>query len=96
MYKNYFMKDYLFYVEAACDSSVNECYIRSCDVEGDCPPNNLTSYRVFELPASQFQNCSDNSCLNICPSETASCEEVLCSTQEDVSCEGPGTAELEA
>lgn len=89
MYKNYVVKDYLFYVEASCDSSTNECYSRSCDIEGDCPPDNLTTYRVFELPASQFQYCSDNSCLNICPSETYSCEEILCSAQEDVSCEGP-------
>jgi hypothetical protein len=92
MYKNYVVKDYLFFVEAQCDSSVNECYVRSCDVDGDCPPNNLSTYRVFQLPASQFHNCSDNSCLNICPSEAHSCEEIKCSTQSDISCEGPGAA----
>jgi|GEM_PF-2048911 len=92
MYKNYVAKDYLFFVEAKCDSVVNECYVRSCDVDGDCPPDNLTSYRVFQLPASQFKNCSDNSCLNICPSTASSCEEIPCSTQSDISCEGPGAA----
>ena len=86
MYENYIAKNYLFFVEATCDSATNECYVRSCDNADDCPPNDLTTYRVFQLPASQFKNCSDNSCLNICPSETYSCEEILCSTQEDISC----------
>lgn len=89
MYKNYIVKDYLFFTEATCDSTVNECYSRSCDVSGDCPPDNLTVYRVFQLPASQFTYCSDNSCLNICPSTAHSCEEIKCSTQSDISCEGP-------
>ena len=89
LYKNYYAKDYLFYVEAACDSTASECYSRSCEVEGDCPPNNLSTYRVFELPASQFQYCTDNSCINICPSTEHSCTEISCSSQEDVACEGP-------
>lgn len=89
MYKNYIAKDYLFFLEAPCNSATNECYVRSCDIEGDCPPNNLTVYRVFQIPASQFYNCSDNSCLNICPSEAYFCEEIKCSTQSDISCEGP-------
>lgn len=91
MYENYILKKYVFFVEAQCDPSADECYVRSCDIEGDCPPNNLTIYRVFQLPASQFQNCSDNSCLNICPSIAHSCEEIACSTQSDISCEGPTT-----
>ena len=86
MYENYVAKNYLFFVEAACDSTMNECYTRSCDNADDCPPNNFTTYRIFQLPASQFKNCSNNSCLNICPSEAYSCEEILCSTQEDISC----------
>lgn len=89
MYKNYVAQDYLFFVQAKCDISTNECYVRTCDNSGDCPPNNLTAYRVFQLPASQFKNCADNSCLNICPSAASSCEEILCSTQSDISCEGP-------
>ncbi|MBI4066019.1 hypothetical protein HY412_02425 [Candidatus Kaiserbacteria bacterium] len=92
MYENYLAKNYLFFVEASCDSTVNECYSRSCDNIDDCPPNGLTAYRVFQLPASQFNNCSDNSCLNICPSEAYVCEEIMCSTQEDVSCEGTTAA----
>lgn len=89
MYENYILKDYLFFVEASCDTTMNECYVRSCENVEDCPPNGLTTYRAFKLPASQFKNCSDNSCLNICPSEPYSCEEILCSTQEDISCDGP-------
>jgi len=91
MYVNYLKKGYLFFIEAPCNPSTNECYVRSCDVDGDCPPDNLTEYRVFQLPASQFNNCSDNSCLNICPSTSSSCEEIYCSTQSDISCEGPDT-----
>ncbi len=90
VYKNYIMKDYLFFVQAKCDPVTNECYTRTCDNVGDCPPNNLTIYRIFQIPASQFKNCSDNSCLNICPSSAYSCEEIKCSTQSDISCEGPG------
>ena len=90
MYENYLMKHYLFFVQATCDPAVNQCYSRSCDTSGDCPPNNLTTYRVFQLPASQFHNCSDNSCLNICPSAAYACKEIPCSTQSDISCEGPG------
>ncbi|MCX6786613.1 MAG: hypothetical protein NTU85_02245 [Candidatus Kaiserbacteria bacterium] len=94
MYKNYIAKNYPFFIEASCDTATNECYVRSCDVDGDCPPDNLTVYRVFQLPAFEFKNCSDNSCLNICPSEAHSCEEIMCSTQSDISCDGPieGTA----
>ena len=95
LYKNYFIKDYLFYLEAPCDTSINECYVRDCGVDGDCPPNNLEVYRVFEMLASQFKNCSDNSCLNICPSSANFCEEILCSTQDDISCEGPEAATTE-
>jgi len=89
MYKNYILKDYLFFAEASCDTAMNECYVRSCEVEDDCPPNGLTTFRSFQLPASQFKFCTDNSCLNICPSEAYACEELLCSDQEDYSCEGP-------
>ncbi len=96
MYVNYFEKDYTFYVEAQCDSSIEECYSRSCENEDDCPPNGLAEYRAFELPASQFQYCSDNSCLDICPSEEHACEELLCSDQEDVECVGPEEVEPEA
>lgn len=89
MYENYVARNYFFYVEASCNPATNECYSRTCDNNGDCPPNNLTTYRIFQLPASQFHDCSDNSCLNICPSSAYDCEEIKCSTKSDISCEGP-------
>ena len=95
LYLQTFSKDYLFFVEASCDPAVNECYVRSCDSIDDCPPNGLTTFRSFQLPASQFKYCSDNSCLNICPSDDYSCEELFCSDQEDYSCEGPETSAAE-
>lgn len=90
VYKNYIAKNYTFYLEAPCNPATDECYVRTCATDGDCPPNNLTTYRVFQLPAYEFKNCSNNSCLNICPSVAYSCEEIKCSTQTDISCEGPG------
>ena len=89
LYIQTFSKDYLFFVEAPCDPAVNECYVRDCSILDECPPNDLATFRTFQLPASRFEYCSDNSCLNICPSETYFCEELPCSDQEDYSCEGP-------
>jgi len=95
LYKNYVLKDYIFYVEASCDASTNECYSRSCENEDDCPPSGLEEYRAFELPAHEFKNCIDNSCTNICPSEEHSCIESLCSSQSEIACVGPGDAASE-
>lgn len=95
LYKNYIKKDYTFYTEAFCDSSASECFVRSCENPDDCPPNQLEEYRAFELPAAEFVNCSDNSCLNICPSTEHSCTEILCSSLEDSECVGP-IVEVEA
>ena len=89
LYQNLYSKSFTFQVEMACNSETSECYSRMCQNDGDCPPNNLTTYRVFTLPASEFQKCSDNSCSNICSSEHNNCTEVLCSTQTDISCIGP-------
>ena len=85
-YKYLFAEKYPFIVEAACDPIVQSCYERDCSNPDDCPPNGLSLYRVFELPASEFKNCSDNSCTNICPSESRGCVEIDCDTQSDVAC----------
>lgn len=89
IYRYDIAKNYSLFVEAPCDPLTNECYVRDCDNDG-CPPNDLAVYRTFTLPAQEFAHCTDNSCLSICPSEAHSCTEIMCSDQDDVSCEGPG------
>ncbi|OGG57832.1 hypothetical protein A2853_00470 [Candidatus Kaiserbacteria bacterium RIFCSPHIGHO2_01_FULL_55_17] len=86
-YKYFFAKNYTFLVEAPCDSSTQECYVRDCEEE-ECPPNGLSTYRIFAVPASRFGECTDNSCIDLCV-EGGPCAELLCSAQEEISCERP-------
>lgn len=79
------VKDYNFVVEAHCEPSEQTCFYRDCST-GECPPNELEYYRVFEVRSGDFKNCSDNSCLYECENEKVSCEEVICSDQEDGNC----------
>jgi len=90
-YKYYMTQNYLFLVEAPCDPQAAECYVRDCDEE-ECPPNGLSEYRLFGVPAELFNICVDNSCQNICSIE-AYCEELLCSAQEEIECSTPLVAE---
>lgn len=86
-YKYFFFKNYNFLVEAPCDVSTNECYVRDCEEE-ECPPNELSTYRMFAVSASRFGECTDNSCLNVCLRKGA-CNEMLCSDDEENTCAGP-------
>jgi len=88
LYVYFFAQGYDFLIEAPCSVATNECYVRDCS-EGDCPPNDLSSYRVFVVPAAVFGSCTDNTCTNVCSPEGNPCTEVACSTQEDVQCLGP-------
>ncbi|MEK7480004.1 MAG: hypothetical protein AAB665_01800 [Patescibacteria group bacterium] len=88
LYTYLYARAYDFLVEAPCSVVTAECYVRDCS-EGDCPPNNLSSYRVFSVPASAFDACTDNSCINICSAAGGPCTEIACSEQEDVECLGP-------
>jgi hypothetical protein len=93
-YKYSWTKDYLFLVESSCNAQISECYVRDCDEE-ECPPNGLSAYRLFSVPAAQFGACNDNSCANVC-SDGLSCEEILCSSQEEIECTSPHAAEQSA
>lgn len=79
-------KDYTFLIEAACDPEEQICYTRSC--EDYCPPNGLEVFTVYEISASNFDSCTDNSCASICRFEqTASlCTEIFCEPSDDVTC----------
>ena len=85
-YKYYFLEAFDFFVEAPCDSSTNECYVRDCST-GECPPNELSHYRLFSINASDFASCDDNSCSNLCLVAGGACSEILCSEQSDIECE---------
>ncbi len=81
-----YFQEYTFYVEAACDPEIENCYIRSC--EDYCPPNELEVYKAFYIPANVFAQCTDNSCENICSDTTSGpvCEEIPCEADEETEC----------
>lgn len=85
-YKYFFRQDYMFLLEAPCDTAIQTCYVRDCST-GECPPNGLAAYRIFELKASRFTDCEDAACLNLCPGD--SCGEVFCDTREGLECTVP-------
>ncbi|MBP6911681.1 MAG: hypothetical protein KBB88_00550 [Candidatus Pacebacteria bacterium] len=83
----YKTKHFQFIVEAPCDINTDTCYIRSCTDEGNyCPPNSLQSYRVFQINASDFDTCTENSCLTECLSGSIACTELLCEEDNVTSC----------
>lgn len=71
-------KNYAFIVELPCDSGETSCFVRQCDVEGECPPNELEQYRMFSVNAADFEQCTDNSCVPKCTEGLIECEEILC------------------
>lgn len=89
-YKFLFAKDYVFVVEAPCDPTTNTCFTRNCSIEDECPPNELGNYRMFNVKASDFGKCVDNSCSSECVSGQISCEEIMCGESEEDSCSSAG------
>lgn len=85
-YKFLWEKDYNFVVEASCNPEVNNCFYRDCSIEGDCPPNNFSNYRIYEIHASEFSKCSNNSCERECESGVINCSERLCSVENGDEC----------
>jgi hypothetical protein len=85
-YTFYYLRDYTFLVEASCDPQEQSCYIRSCTEEGECPPNGLEQFRMFEINASNFDKCSDNSCANECIVGSIECEEIPCDEDNGDTC----------
>lgn len=80
----FFNRSYLFVVEAPCDPAYAECFMRDCATH-ECPPQGLSLYREFEVPAQLFDSCTDATCSNICVSQ-GSCVERLCHNQQDIPC----------
>lgn len=89
----YYQKNYKFTVEAPCDPSQQNCFVRNCGKEDECPPNNLERYRIFALRASDFEGCPNNSCLIECITGQVRCEEILCDESRGDACTAVATAE---
>lgn len=80
-----FAKDYTFYIEAACDPSKENCFVRDCN--DYCPPNGLAIYSAYHIKASIFPTCINNDCANICQSKTnKECAPILCDIEAGDSC----------
>jgi hypothetical protein len=80
-----YVKNYEFIVEVPCDSS-QSCFVRYCDENEECPPNELEQYRMFTLNASDYEKCLDGSCLNECVSGAIQCTEIVCGESEEDLC----------
>jgi hypothetical protein len=64
----YIKKDFNFVLEFPCNSSEEECFVRDCESEGVCPPNNL----------SEFKKCEKEDCLSMCINGEIDCEQISC------------------
>lgn len=87
VYKYYIAENYMYLVESSCDPASHICFVRDCEAE-ECPPNELSLYALFTIPASTFPFCSDNTCTNICALGNARCNEIICSPDEGDVCVG--------
>lgn len=82
-------KNYNFTLEAECDMAERSCFVRDCS-SGECPPNELETYRIFEVTASDFNSCSQSDCLDECMSGVIQCIEVKCDSDAgDICTEEP-------
>lgn len=80
----YFEKSYNFIVESPCDPSHGTCFIRDCSVKGDCPPNNLSTFKRYSLNANDFKSCNNEDCTNACESGAIKCKPIECTENLDV------------
>lgn len=79
-------KDYHFIVEDQCDPATQVCYERDCSEADVCPPNGLSTYRIFTVRAADFPTCFHNSCSIRCAEGSIECQEVTCGESEEDVC----------
>jgi hypothetical protein len=93
-YSFYFKKDYTFVVEVACDTNKEECFQRDCTNPDDCPPNQLSIFKRYNLRAYDFAKCENEDCANVCENNIIKCEKVACVKNEEVgeACSKPESA----
>lgn len=85
-WKNLYKKSYYFTVEDTCNPKTEMCFHRDCSVDGTCPPNGLSDYKVFKVRAGDFPRCLYNSCAVKCESGAISCTQVKCGASNEDSC----------
>lgn len=75
----YFKKDYTFIVETSCDKDSEGCLFRDCSVaDTNCPPNNFSYYRRYQIRARDFAQCTNEDCTEVCASGA-----IVCTPTED-------------
>ncbi len=79
-------KDYYFTVEESCDPQTETCFHRDCSIADECPPNNLSDYKVFKVHARDFPKCLYNSCKVKCTDGSIQCIQVKCGSSDEDSC----------
>lgn len=81
--KYYFDRDYLLYIKATCNPSVEKCFVHECD-EGDvrCEGDNeaIQYYKILYKKENQMMFCAGNDCLNKPCSNNLDCFVRYCST----------------
>lgn len=84
--KYIFAQDFQFRIEGTCNPETETCYVRDCD--DYCPPNQLANYNVFIIPASEYDQCENNTCDNLCQADEANplCEKINCSVENGNDC----------
>ncbi len=92
-YRYFYTKDYDYLVEASCDPLTEGCHYRSCENADDCPPNQLSVYKVYHVNAGDFARCADNSCKQECESGAIACEPIACDADAGDTCEPIETLE---
>ena len=80
----YFKKDFDFIIEAPCDRTKEQCFIRDCTDPDACPPNGLSDFKRYDLKASDFQYCKDEDCSSVCESGQIECTPIACSEDVDM------------
>lgn len=87
-FRYYYLKEFLVQIEIPCDPIVELCYERDCSIEDECPPNELSNYRLFEMSGSDFSQCDErDSCEDVCKNSNSTCIEIVCDSNEYV-CQG--------
>lgn len=80
----YYKQDFNFIVETSCNPETQTCHYRDCSLtDTECPPNNYSYYKVYNIKASNFKYCINEDCKSACEDGLIQCQEELC-TDTDI------------
>ena len=82
----YIQKDYVFILEASCDSKTEVCFERVCGNPDDCPPNGFSNYKQYQISASDFEKCKSIGCKDECEQNSIDCKQIHCGVSREDSC----------